>query len=283
MRVEKILYPTDFSSCSRQALDHALFLARRYDAELHMLHAVILHGGAQGEFTDFPEGDEILRRLIESSSAQMADWIPEDGRHSLRIREAQVRGFAPGPLILDYATDNNIDLIVMGTHGRRWPASLFLGSVAAEVVRHSSAPVLTLRQKEPAKKVGAVDRILVPIDFSKHSLVALAHARDLAARYEALLQVLHVVEVQTYPTLYGPAMTAFDVNEIKRLSFEAIDRAMEQAPGPEVPYDKFVISGRVASEIAAFAKEYESDMVVRTGATPCASGRRRSEASRPVR
>jgi nucleotide-binding universal stress UspA family protein len=227
-----------------------------------MLNAVVLHGGAQSEFTDFPEGEEILKRLMQTSATQMADWIPEEGRKSLRIKEAQVRGFSPAGLILDYAAENRIDMIVMGTHGRRWAARFFMGSVASEVVRHSSAPVLTLREQEPPRAVGGIDRILVPVDFSKHSLVALAHARDLAAQYDALLQILHVVEVQTYPSLYGPAMTSFDVNELKRLSFEAIDRALEQAPGPEVPYDKFVVSGRVASEIAAFAEEYESDMVV---------------------
>ena len=54
MRVDRILYPTDFSSCSRQSLNHALFLGRRYDAELHMLNAVVLHGGGQTEFSDFP-------------------------------------------------------------------------------------------------------------------------------------------------------------------------------------------------------------------------------------
>lgn len=263
MKVETILYPTDFSSCSQQALDHALFLARQFDAELHMLNAVILHSDdPSAEGLHFPEGSELLARVMQMSSSELAEWISDKGHEALKVKEVQVRGFAAGPLILDYASSHDIDVIVMGTHGRRGPARFFLGSVATEVVRHSECPVMTLREMDPPREIEAIERLLVPIDFSRHSMVAVAHARELAARYDAALQLLHVVELQTYPTLYGPTATAFDVNELKRLSFEAMDRVMLQTPGPEVVFDKFVTSGRVASEVAAFAREHESDMVV---------------------
>ena len=75
-------------------------------------------------------------------------------------------------------------------------------------------------------------------------------------------QLLHVVEIQSYPTLYGPVATVFDVNEVKRVSLDALGRAYERTPGPDVPYEKYVISGRVASEVASFAKDYDSDLVV---------------------
>lgn len=263
MNVERILYPTDFSTCSQQALDHALFLTRQFDAEMHMLNAVILHADdPAAEGLHFPEGSELLARVMEMSSTELAQWISDKGHETPRIKEVQVRGFAAGPLILDYAASHDIDLIVMGTHGRRGPARFFLGSVATEVVRHSDCPVMTLRETDPPREIEAIETLLVPVDFSRHSMVAVAHARELAARYDAALQLLHVVELQTYPTLYGPTATAFDVNELKRLSFEAMDRVMEQTPGPEVIFDKFVTSGRVASEIATFADEYKSDLVV---------------------
>jgi nucleotide-binding universal stress UspA family protein len=263
MRIQRILYPTDFSTCSQQVLDHALFLARQFDAELHMLNAVILHSDDPGaEGLHFPEGSELLARVMKMSSSEVAQWIADKGHEALRVREVQVRGFAAGSLIIDYAANHEIDLIVMGTHGRRGPARLFLGSVATEVVRHSECPVLTLRESDPPREIEAIERLLVPIDFSRHSIVAVAHARELAARYDAALQLVHVVELQTYPTLYGPAATGFDVNELKQLSFDAMDRVMEQTPGPEVVFDKYVTSGRVASEIAGFAAEYDSDMVV---------------------
>ena len=262
MKVQRILYPTDFSDCSAQALDHALFLARRYDAELHMLNAVILHADdPYNPELHFPDGGELIERMVAVSSEKIAQLAAQHGE-TLRIKEVQVRGYAAGPLIVEYAEDNDIDMIVMGTHGRRGPARFFLGSVATEVVRHSPCPVLTLKQSDAPAEVENVERVLVPVDFSKHSFAALAYAKDLASRYEAAVQLLHVVEIQTYPTLYGPAATVFDVNEIKRVSFEALDRAFAGTPGPAVPYDKYVISGRVASEIANFTEEYDSDLVV---------------------
>jgi nucleotide-binding universal stress UspA family protein len=264
MNIRRILYPTDFSGCATQALDHALFLAREYQAELHMLNAVVLNADDPANADlHFPDGGELLRRSMDFSAEQLAGLVSADHREELRIVEARVRGFAPGPLILEYAAQQDVDLIVMGTHGRRGPARLFLGSVATEVVRHSECPVLTLRESDPAREVGAVERILVPLDFSEHSLAALALGNDLALRYRASLQLVHVVEIQTYPTLYGPVATVFDINAVKGVSLEAMDRAMERIPGPvTADYDKYVIGGRAATEIAAFANDNDSDMIV---------------------
>lgn len=263
MKIRRILYPTDFSPCAEQALDHALFLARQYEAELHILNAVVLHADdpANPE-RQFPGSPELLERMTRLASERMAELVPQEHRDVLRVREVQERGFAAGPIILEYADEHDVDLIVMGTHGRRAAARFFLGSVATEVVRHAECPVFTVREAEPPREVEAFERILVPIDFSRHSLVALAYAKDLASRYDAGLQLLHVIELATYPTLYGPAAAMFDLDNIKEVSFQAMERAVERTPGPEVPLDKHVASGRVASEISAFVKAHEIDLVV---------------------
>ena len=79
--------------------------------------------------------------------------------------EAKVRGYSAGEVILRYTDEHDIDLVVMGTHGRRGPARLFLGSVAEEVVRHAPCPVLTLREEKAPQAIEAVEKILVPVDF----------------------------------------------------------------------------------------------------------------------
>ena len=85
----------------------------------------------------------------------------------MKIVKRHERGIAPAPVILDYAEKNEIDLIVMGTHGRRGLKHLLLGSVAEEVVRLSASPVLTIHeQKEPIPFTSTMERILVPVDFS---------------------------------------------------------------------------------------------------------------------
>ena len=263
MRIDRILYPTDFSDCAAHALDHALFLGREFDAELHMLNVVTLNADdpANPEF-HFPDASDLLERMLELSKEQMAGLVSDEHRSVLHVVETQTRGVAPAPLILEYADDRDIDLIVMGTHGRRGPARLFLGSVTTEVLRHSDCPVLTLRESDAPARVEALERILVPLDFSRHSLVALAHARELALRYGTTLQLLHVVELQTYPTLYGPVASVFDINDVKGVSLEAMDRAMQDLGEPRVEYGKFVVGGRASTEIAAFAEDNGSGLVV---------------------
>ena len=153
----------------------------------------------------------------------------------------------------------------MGTHGRRGPARLFLGSVAEEVVRHAPCPVLTLREEKAPKAIEAVEKILVPVDFSPYSQEALSYGKEVAALYGAGLQVLHTIEEPAYPYFYTPGGTYSPVEQLEALrekAEEALDKMLSETPGPEVPAERFVATGRPASEIARFAEERGSDMVV---------------------
>ncbi len=266
LRIRKVLFPTDFSRCSEQALGQALFFAKQYGAELHLLHAVVLH---QDDPADpghrFPASEELYQRLLEVAGTAMAALVDRHRRPELSVRQFRERGFSPGEVILDHASDHDIDLIVMGTHGRRGPARFFFGSVAAEVVRFASCPVLSSRELEEPQPVAAIRRILVPVDFSPHSRVALGHARHLAAAYGAIIQILHVIDLPPYPYFYLPLAGVEEprrMSELEKKAGEALERLPGEAPGPEVRCEKYVVSGRPASRIATFAAEYESDLVV---------------------
>jgi nucleotide-binding universal stress UspA family protein len=263
MQINKILYPTDFSPCSRQALDHALFLAEQFDAELHMFHAAVLNADDPGNpESHFLGGEEILERLFEISSSRLAEWIPTDRRQAVSIKEIQERGYSAAPLVLEYADKEDVDLIVMGTHGHGALGRIFLGSVADRVVRYAGCPVLTVRESDSSREMTALERILVPMDFSEHSRAALAYAKDLAVMYGASLQLLHVIHTGTFPTLYGPVGDMFDISEVESISLRSMDEAMREKPGAEVSYDKYVVNGRPATEIAAFARDHASDLIV---------------------
>jgi nucleotide-binding universal stress UspA family protein len=262
MRLEKILYPTDFSECSRQALRHALFFAEQFAAELHMFHAVVLHGddAAYPERT-FPGGEEIVRAMTELSSSRLAEWLPEEERRALRVKEVTERGFSEADLILEYAAEQDVDIIVMGTHGRRGPRRLFLGSVAESVLRHADCPVLTLRESESEREIGSFERFLVPVDFSETSATGVAYGKQLAALYGASVQLLHVVHESTYPSVYG-LPTQLRIENLEPRCLAAMDELMMSAPGPDVPFEKKVVSGRAAVAIVAFAARSGSDLVV---------------------
>ncbi|MDH3744444.1 MAG: universal stress protein [Acidobacteriota bacterium] len=260
--IRKILYPTDFSESARQALTHALFLAEKFGAELHLLNALILHEDDPNDpDKHFVEPHEILERLFEISGSKLQSLIDADHSEILAVHEVTRRGYSAPEVILDYALEIDADLIAMGTHGRRGAARFFLGSVAESVVRHANCPVLTLKAHEKPPPIEAVEKILVPVDFSDAARQAVLHAREFATTYGARLQLLYVVEMTAYPYFYVP--TRSEVWENRReQAMKALGELAEELLGRETPFETFVAEGRAGQEVARFAKTHESDLIV---------------------
>ena len=91
------------------------------------------------------EAEEIRRRLEKTAERRMAAQIQDSDAGELEVVRAQRRGISAAPVILEYASGIDADLIVMSTHGRRGLTAALLGSVTEEVVRLSECPVLTIR------------------------------------------------------------------------------------------------------------------------------------------
>lgn len=138
-----ILVPTDGSDPARAALDRAVDLARTYDANIHVLYVVDV--GDVGLLTpsDAPaEGvRNSLRRTAERIVADAVSVAEEAGVPA----ESTVTIGIPHVEILDAADELDVDLVVVGTHGRTGLTRALIGSVAERVVRRCSAPVLTVR------------------------------------------------------------------------------------------------------------------------------------------
>jgi nucleotide-binding universal stress UspA family protein len=265
----RILFPTDFSPCARQAMDHALFLADDFGAELHMLHAVVLtQFGSEGAEQGFASAQELLDRFAEIGRSELGRLAKEAAalarsERPIDIHQVQRRGYSASVVILDYAREIAADLVVLGTHGRRGAARLVLGSVAEGVVRHAPCPVLTLRERHDGRPLAAPQRILAPVDFSAHSAGALATAAGLAARYGAQLQVVHVLELPLLPTFYGPLpdpgtlarMHEAAVAELRSLALEAVGAA-------GLTWQATVLEGRAADTIVRFAAEHAIGLIV---------------------
>ena len=265
LRIQKILFPTDFSPCAGQALRHALYLAGKYQAELHMLYAIVLHSEDPHDPSHhFQDIDKIFAKLKEKAREQMVSTLSAFDDREIRVRQLQLRGISPAPVILDYAQGEDMDLIVMGTHGRRGLGHLFLGSVAEKVVRHAPCPVLTIRGVEGPKPVENIERILVPMDFSEHSKKALRYAVNIAKSYEARLQLLHVVEENMNPFIYlSGTVPLIEVRpDIKEKSREALQKYLKEIDEPEVPADIHVTMGHAASDVVSFAEKKASDLIV---------------------
>jgi nucleotide-binding universal stress UspA family protein len=265
IEVKKILLPTDFSACANQALDHAGYLADRYGAELHMLHAIVLHDddpfNAAAHFTDV---EEIQQRLQDLARIEMKAVIRERDAIPHDVVMRQRRGISVADTILDYSGEEDIDLIVMGTHGRRGLGHLFLGSAAERVVRLARCPVLTFRQLEIPRAIKSLDRILVPVDYSEHARQAISHAREIAATYGASLDLLHVIDEAPRPRFYATTGPCPDVigPEAKQTAREQMQRLYEAAGGPDVGARYQVTVGRAGDEIVGFAEKAGSGLIV---------------------
>ncbi|HEY4175458.1 MAG TPA: universal stress protein [Kofleriaceae bacterium] len=136
-----ILVPTDFSLASYHALDYAVALARELKATLHLVHAINL---SQPELTA-TLSDEMFDSLRRGAYLQLERVA--SSRTGAVFGSMRVFMNDPRECILEVAKAVGAQLIVMGTHGRRGLARLFVGSVTEHVVRFASCPVLSVPQE----------------------------------------------------------------------------------------------------------------------------------------
>lgn len=138
---DRILLPTDGSETTDRALAHALDLTERYDAELHILYVVDASVFANDVETGtiVEEFETMGDRIVDHAAQKASEAGLEPAARTV------VRG-TPHRRILEYADEADIDLIVMGTHGRTGLDRYLLGSVTEKVVRISDVPVLTVRE-----------------------------------------------------------------------------------------------------------------------------------------
>ena len=149
--VNRILFPTDFSETASYAKTYACDLANRFDAQLHALH--IIHNAAL-EVPDFGMGlafpayvENLPKQRKEMEQAALKSLCKEMANVAKLEQEVvyDVQFGQPFLSIIDYATEHEIDMIVLGTHGRTGVSHVLLGSVAERVIRRASCPVLTVR------------------------------------------------------------------------------------------------------------------------------------------
>jgi nucleotide-binding universal stress UspA family protein len=146
INLKRILVPSDFSECSDAAVRYGLEFAHKFGATLHLLHVV------QDPATQPWAAEGVVVPLLEAveewqneARLRLEQSIPADDRATARTSCTIA---SPVPEIVRYAKENEIDLIVMGTHGRTGVSHMFLGSVAERIVRNAPCPVLTVRHPE---------------------------------------------------------------------------------------------------------------------------------------
>jgi universal stress protein A len=148
MTTKKILFPTDFSTSSQAALEHAEAMAKAHQATLLIIHVAEPPAayGAGEMYYGVPEPS------IQELERMLAAVVPTD--KSIAYEHRLLTG-DPVDVIIRSARDEGVDMIVMSTHGRTGLGRVLMGSIAEAVVRRAACPVLTVktaRHPAPAKQ-----------------------------------------------------------------------------------------------------------------------------------
>lgn len=253
LEIGRILYTTDFSGHAIAALPHARRFAEAFGAELHVLSVMVPYDGLESPPDELP-GEREARRRLEGLEV-------DDGGEGDTTRVLE-RGIAAAPTILEYADDQAIDLIVMGSHGRRGLRRLLLGSVTEEVLRSAACPVLTVHRDEPAEGLRHYGKILVPVDFSRRTPLQVSIAADLARRFGSTIDLVHAVDPPIIPELYMPAAPL--LMDAQKATEQASSRLAELASslGSDYSVTHDVLIGGAVQEITRRAEEEEADLIV---------------------
>ncbi|MDA8154913.1 MAG: universal stress protein [Actinomycetota bacterium] len=147
MEIKKILFPTDFTEGSQAALCMAADLVRKYCSKLYVIHVLYDIASASGWYVPHTSMEEVYKDMEKTAQKQLETIMLEELRGYKDMEFAVLRG-QPAHEILRYATEKDVNLIVMGTHGRKGLDKVIFGSVAGRVVRQSKYPVLTVRAPE---------------------------------------------------------------------------------------------------------------------------------------
>jgi nucleotide-binding universal stress UspA family protein len=144
MEIKSILFPTDFSEGSAEALKYAVEFANRYGAKLYVLHVIYDVAKASGWYVPHVSMDAIYKDIQEGARKELDNFgVNELG--GIKNIERIVQTGVPYQEIMNCAVKNKIDMIIIGTHGRTGIDRILFGSTAAQVVRNAPCPVLTVR------------------------------------------------------------------------------------------------------------------------------------------
>jgi nucleotide-binding universal stress UspA family protein len=265
---EKILVPLDGSELAEVALPYAEELAGRLGSEI-ILITVLLPGTGSDEDWWYPHLHHVyLQKMVDIVKQDVQKILGELAAKETKVESVVLVGY-PAEEIVDYASREKIDLIVMSTHGRSGIKRWTLGSVADKVVRAAKEPVLLIRAKGArldVHKKRVLAKALVPLDGSKKGESAIPYIMELAAKLKTeviLFQVL-ALGYQTVPGLgYGWVVYSEQQMETdKALARDYLAKVGARLKRRGVAVESEVRFGNVAEEIIKFADEMHVDVVV---------------------
>jgi len=260
--INRILCPVDLSDVSRDAIAHAVLLARWYKAKVSALHVRNPLVAPETDFRVLGFGPPLVLTEDEVNQAreQVVACFGSDGSDV----DVLIDSGRPAQQILERARSLPADVIVIGTHGASGFDRLILGSVTEKVLRAATCPVLTVPPHAHTTATLPFKRMLCPIDFSESSLAALDFALSLAQQNDSALTLLHVIESPADEE--PPDGRPFTVSEYRRDRERDATARLEQVVPDSIAESSRpttrLAHGKPYREILRIATEDHSDLIV---------------------
>ncbi len=144
MEIKSILFPTDFSEGSSQAMQYAADMAKRYGAKLYLLHVIHDIFNVTGSYIPHTSMAELYKDIEEGAKKEL-DRVGTEELRGLKDVERRILRGVPHEEIIKFANEKKTDIIIMGTHSRKGMDRILFGSTASQVVRYAPCAVLTVR------------------------------------------------------------------------------------------------------------------------------------------
>ena len=265
IEIRRILCPVDFSDFSQRAIDHAIAIARWYEATVTLLHVRALVPIAPAVPEMLPamaltaeDRDELLAALTR--------FVPADA--GVTIEPEVVEGHAAMEIVA-HAQAMPSDLVILGTHGRSGFERLLLGSVTERVLRKAPCPVLSVpRLADDSTAVTPLfKRMLCAVDFSDCSLRALDYAISMAQEADACLTVLHVFDLEGAMSEHWrdkltPPSLRKELETLENERRERLAGILPQGVNTYCDVETVMTGGTPYREILRLASEKRSELIV---------------------
>lgn len=215
MNVQRVLIPTDLSEKSNAALESADLFIDTFECTVDLMHVIPLSKYLGDSFdkigVPLSMDKEVYPKLIENQRKELSAFANKHIKNKEKRGEYIVTiDRKPSDSILEQIQKGHYDMVIMSARGAHF-ADFFHGSATDKIIRRSKTPVLTLTEQMHSEKI---NKIVVPLDFSDHSMSAIPLAFDVARKFGANIELLNVIELYAHDAHGIEPTTPIGVDEV---------------------------------------------------------------------
>ena len=231
----KILVPTDFSHLSKIAIDYAIQLGMKFKADLVLLSVVFIEGPGRGSLQT-KDLEEVLISDARNACIQLIEEFKT--KYNSRINYEVTLGYPVGKIIKNYAVNNGVDLIVMGTKGATGIKKIFLGSNAFSVIDKSNVPVIAVPEFATFKSLNDIVYATDIFNLKDELEKVISFAR----KFNARIHILHVTSPREQEAIEPKEMME---TIIKTFRYNHISFAVSHADDPEEGIEEYIARNKI--------------------------------------